>query len=207
MPGWPFFTADSSFSTPSLADLYGNGQTEIVEGGDSSPGLAYGVNYTAGGHLRVLGGGGNLICDHDTNQTVDSSPAVGNFLAGGGVGIAFGTGAYYGGASDTNMLFASDSHCNIVWGTNLGGITTSSPAIGDLEGDGNVEVVEGVDTGSSGLVWALNGSNGSAVGGWPQATAGRIIGSVTTADLTGGGYNDVLAPTTDGLDIFDGRTA
>jgi hypothetical protein len=207
LPGWPFFTADSSFSTPSLADLYGNGQTEIVEGGDSSPGLAYGVHYSAGGHLRVLGASGNLICDHDTNQTVDSSPAVGNFLGGGGTGIAFGTGSYYPGASDTNTLFASDTHCNIVWGTNLDGNTTSSPAIGDLEGDGNVQVVEGVDTGSGGLVWALNGSNGSAIPGWPQATSGRIIGSVVTADLTGGGYNDVLAPTTNGLVIFDGRTA
>ncbi len=207
LPGWPFFTADSGFSTPSLADLYGNGQTEIVEGGDSSPGLAYGVHYAAGGHLRVVGAGGNLICDHDTNQTVDSSPAVGNFLAGGATGIAFGTGSYYGGASDTDMLYASDSHCNIVWGSNLGGITTSSPAIGDLEGDGYTEVVEGVDTGSGGLVWALNGANGSAVSGWPQATSGRIIGGVTTADLTGGGYNDVLVPTTNGLDIFDGRSA
>ena len=28
-----------------------------------------------------------------------------------------------------------------------------------------------------------------------------------TADLTGGGYNDVLVPTTDGLGIFDGRSA
>ena len=68
-----------------------------MEGGDSSAGLAYGITYTPGGHLRVLGPGGNLICDHDTNQTVDSSPAVGNFLAGGQVGIAFGTGTYYGG--------------------------------------------------------------------------------------------------------------
>ena len=207
LPGWPFFTADSSFSTPSLADLYGNGQTEIVEGGDSSPGLAYGITYTPGGHLRVLGAGGNLICDHDTNQTVDSSPAVGNFLAGGQVGIAFGTGTYYPGASDSNTLFASDSHCNIAWRDNLGGSTTGSPAIGDLEGDGNVQVVEGADTGSGGLVWALNGSNGAAMPGWPQATSGRIIGGVTTADLTGAGYNDVLVPTTNGLVIFDGRSA
>ena len=43
--------------------------------------------------------------------------------------------------------------------------------------------------------------------GWPVATSGRIIGGVTTADLTGGGYNDVLVPTTDGLVIFDGRSA
>ncbi len=207
LSGWPFFTADSGFSTPSLADLYGNGQTDVVEGGDSSPGLAYGVHYTAGGHLRVLGPGGNLICDHDTNQTVDSSTAVGNFLAGGQVGIAFGTGSYYPGASDSNTLFASDSLCNIVWRTNLGGNTISSPALGDLEGDGNVQVIEGADTGSGGLVWALNGANGAAMPGWPQATSGRIIGGVTTADLTGGGYNDVLVPTTNGLVIFDGRSA
>jgi hypothetical protein len=207
LPGWPFFTADSGFTTPSLADLYGNGQTEVVEGGDSSPGVAYGQTYTAGGHLRVLGSGGNLICDYDTNQTVDSSPAVGNFLAGGQVGIAFGTGSYYAGASDSNTLFGSNSHCGIVWRSNLGGTTTGSPAIGDIEGDGNVEVLEGANTSSGGLVWALNGANGAAVPGWPQRTSGQIIGGIVTADLTGGGYNDVLVPTTNGLVIYDGRTA
>ncbi len=207
LPGWPFFTADSGFTTPSLADLYGNGQTEVVEGGDSSPGVAYGQTYTAGGHLRVLGSGGNLICDYDTNQTVDSSPAVGNFLGGGQVGIAFGTGSYYPGASDSDTLFGSNSHCGIVWRSNLGGTTTGSPAIGDIEGDGNVEVLEGANTGSGGLVWALNGANGGAVPGWPQRTSGQIIGGIVTADLTGGGYNDVLVPTTNGLVIYDGRTA
>ncbi len=209
LPGWPFFTADSGFTTPSLADLYGNGQTEIVEGGDSTAGVANGQTYTNGGHLRVLGAGGNLLCSHDTNQTVDSSPAVGNFLGGGQMGIAFGTGTYYPGASDSNTLFASDANCNIVWRDNLGGNTTSSPAIGDLLGDGNVQVIEGTGTGtgSGGEVWALNGSSGAALPGWPQPTAGRIIGGVVTADLTGGGYNDVLVPTTSGLEIFDGRTA
>ncbi|MGH9081003.1 MAG: hypothetical protein ACRDYE_13210, partial [Acidimicrobiales bacterium] len=207
LPGWPFFTADSGFTTPALADLYGNGQTEVVQGGDSTAGLANGVQYANGGHLRVLGPGGNLICDHDTNQTVDSSPAVGNFLAGGQTGIAFGTGSFYPGASDSNTLFGSDSHCNIVWRTNLGGNTVSSPAIGDLEGDGNVEVVEGADTGTSGSVWAVNGANGSPMPGWPQTTPGRVIGGVVTADLTGGGYNDVLVPTTAGLVIYDGRSA
>ena len=27
-----------------------------------------------------------------------------------------------------------------------------------------------------------------------------------TADLTGGGYQDVIVPTTDGIDIFDGSS-
>jgi hypothetical protein len=207
LPGWPFFTADSGFSTPAIADLYGNGQNEIIEGGDSSPGLAYGVTYTAGGHLRILGSGGNLVCDHDFNQTVDSSPAVGNFLANGAVGIAVGTGTFYGGASDSNMLFGMNPQCNVVWGANLGASTTSSPAIGDIEGNGTTQVIEGTDTGSGGQVWAINGANGSAIPGWPQPTSGPVIGSVVTADLTGLGYNDVLAPTTGGLDIFDGRSA
>jgi len=207
LPGWPFFTADSGFTTPSLADLYGNGQTEIVQGGDSTAGNAYGVQYQNGGHIRVLGTGGNLICSHDTNQTVDSSPAVGNFLGGGAVGIAFGTGNYYGGVSDSNKLFATDSHCNVVWRVDLGGNTQPSPAIGDVLGNSTEQVIEGVDTGSGGLVWALNGSNGSALPGWPVPTVGRIIGGVTTADLTGAGYNDVLVPTTQGLVVIDGRSA
>jgi len=207
LPGWPFFTADSGFTTPSLADVYGNGQTEIVQGGDSTAGNAMGQQYGNGGHLRVLGAGGNLICNYDTNQTVDSSTAVGNFLGGGAVGIAFGTGSYWPGASDTNTLFASDSHCNIAWRDNLGGNTVSSPAIGDVLGNSGEQVVEGVDTGTGGLVWALNGANGAALPGWPVATPGRVIGGVALADLTGGGYNDVLVPTTAGLEIFDGKSA
>ena len=207
VPGWPFFTADSGFTTPSLADLYNNGQTEVVTGGDSSTGWADGQHYTAGGHLRVIGSGGNLICSYNTNQTVDSSTAVGNFLAGGGTGIVFGTGNFFPGAPDTNMLFASDNHCNIQWRVDLGGNTVSSPAIGDVLGNGGEQVVEGVDTGSNGVVSVLNGANGQQLPGWPVTTPGRIIGGVTLADLTNGGYNDVLAPTTDGLEIFDGKTA
>jgi hypothetical protein len=207
LPGWPFFTADSAFTTPALADLYGNGQTEIVEGGDSTAGVANGVTYTNGGHLRVIGGGGNLICSHDVNQTVDSSPAVGNFLGGGAMGIAFGTGSFYPGASDSNSVFGADANCNIAWKTNLGGNTVDSPAIGDTVGDGSEQVIEGADTGSNGSVWVLNGANGQPLPGWPQTTPGRIIGGIVTADLTGGGYNDVLVPTTSGLVIYDGKTA
>jgi len=207
LPGWPFFTADSGFTTPSLADLYGNGQTEVVQGGDSTAGNALGQQYGNGGHLRVLGAGGNLLCHLDTNQTVDSSTAVGNFLGGAATGIAFGTGSFYPGAPDTNKLFAADSHCNVVWRTDLGGNTISSPAIGDILGNASEQVVEGVDTGSGGLVWALNGSSGNALPGWPVSTPGRVIGGVVLADLTGGGYNDVLVPTTSGLEIYDGKSA
>ena len=50
----------------------------------------------------------------------------------------------------------------------------------------------------------LNGTNGAVV--WSAPTSGQVIGSPVTADLTGGGYQDVIVPTTNGIDIYDGRS-
>ena len=48
LAGWPFFSADSVFSTAATADLYGDGQQELVVGGASSEGLAMGQAYSRG---------------------------------------------------------------------------------------------------------------------------------------------------------------
>jgi len=210
LSGFPWFQADSNFTTPALADVYSNGQTDIVEGGDSSPGTAYGHTYTQGGHLRVLSPTGNagtgnpaggLVCDDDVDQTVQSSPAVGEFLAGGAVGIVFGTGATFAGASTTDDLIAVNSHCQTKWTDKLDGTTTSSPALADVLGNGQLQVVEGTRGNS---VYVLDGATGHT--DWHADAAGQVIGSVVTADLTGGGYQDLLVPTTGGVQVFDGRS-
>jgi PQQ-like domain len=204
LTGWPFFTADSTFSTAAAADLYGTGQTDLVAGGASTAGAALGQIYPQGGHLRILNSEGGLICHYDTNQEIDSSPAVGAFLSGGATGIVTGTGQYWAGASDTNTVQAFDTHCNRVWSTRLDGVTTSSPALAAVEGNGRPQVVEGTDTGSGGSVWVLDAATGQPI--WHQAVTGRVIGSVVTADLTDGGYQDLIVPTTFGTDVLDGRT-
>jgi outer membrane protein assembly factor BamB/ribosomal protein L24E len=211
LPGFPWFEADSNFTTPALADLYSNGQTEIVEGGDSTAGVAFGESYANGGHLRILSSNGNLgqpqpngglDCQYNTNETVESSPAVGEFFGSSStVGIVFGTGATYG-QSDTDKLIAVDSHCNLVWSAALDGNTKSSPALADVLGNGQLQVVEGTDNGTTGSVYALNGANGSTI--WKTQT-NRVIGSVVTVDL-GSGYQDVLAPTINGVVVLDGKT-
>jgi hypothetical protein len=203
LTGWPFFSADSVFSTAAAADLYGNGHTELVVGGASTHGFALGQGYHSGGHLRVLDSRGGLVCHADLNQEVDSSPAVGGFLAGGATGIAVGTGSFYAGATDSNVLNAFGSHCNLVWSDTLDGFTGSSPALADLSGTGALDVVEGTDNGAAGSVWALDGSDGSTL--WHVYVGGRVIGGVVTADLSGQGYQDVLVPTTHGVDVLDGR--
>ncbi len=53
-------------------------------------------------------------------------------------------------------------------------------------------------------IYVLNGTNGGTV--WSAGTTGEVIGSPVTADLTGGGYQDVIVPTTNGIEIFDGRS-
>ena len=203
-PGWPFFSADSVFSTAAVADLYGTGHDDFVFGGASTAGSAMGQDYSDGGHLRILSSTGTLICRADTDQEIDSSPAVGPILAGGLPGIVVGSGSFWSGASDTDTLTAYDPTCGQVWSDRLDGATSSSPALADVLGDGSLQVVEGTDTGSGGSVWVLNAASGAVE--WHEAVTGEVIGSVVTADLTGSGYQDLLVPTTHGVDVIDGRT-
>ena len=204
LPGWPFFTADSDFSTAAAADLYGTGHQDLIVGGASTAGSALGQDYRNGGHLRILSDRGALICHYDTTQEVDSSPAVGAFLAGGATGIVVGTGSFWPGASDTDVLSAFDVRCGRVWTDRLDGSTASSPALAAVEGDGRLQVVEGTDTGTGGSVWVLDAASGAVL--WHRPVSGRGIGSVVTADLTGDGYQDLLVPTTGGVDVLDGRS-
>jgi len=205
LTGWPFFSADSVFSTAAAGDLYGNGQEELVVGGASTAGSAMGQSYSNGGHVRVLDAQGALIYDYDTNQEVVSSPAVGGFLANGATGIAVGTGTYYPGTTDTDTVKAFTTRLGPVWSETLDGPTSSSPALADVEGNGQLDVVEGTETGRlTGSVWVLDGANGSTV--WEVPAVSRIIGSVVAADLSGGGCQDLLVPTVHGVEVLDGRS-
>jgi hypothetical protein len=203
LTGWPFFSADSNFSTAAIGDLYGDGQNELVEGGDSTAGNAYGVQYSNGGHVRVLSSEGRLLCDYDTSQTVDSSPAVGQFLSGGAVGIVVGTGSEYHNAPMDQVLGLTN-RCGLTWTATLDGTTQGSPALVDALGNGGLQVAEGTITGrSTGSLWLLNGANGATI--WKTTGLSPIYGSPVTVDL-GQGYQDLLVAVSNGFDILDGRT-
>ena len=209
LAGFPWFSADSGFSTPALADLYGNARTDIVEGGDQTAGLAYGVEYTQGGHMRILAPTGNagtgsptggLDCEANPDVGVESSPAVGGFLAGGATGIVVGTGTTFKG-SDTDKVLAFDSHCHIVWQAHLDGMTESSPALADVQGHGTLDVLEGTDGGpGGGSVYALDATTGSVI--WSRPV-GAVHGGVATADL-GRGHQDVIVASTHGAEVLAG---
>ena len=202
--GWPQFSADSVFSTAAVGDLYGTGSDDFVSGGASSTGFAYGYHYADGGHLRIYNDHGGLVCSATTNEEVDSSPAVGPILPGGAYGIATGTGSFFPGASDEDTVKVFDTRCNPVWSDTLDGLTGGSPALADIQGNGQLAVIEGTASSiTTGSVWALNATTGQPI--WHTAALGAVYGSVTTADL-GTGYQDVIVPTDLGVEILDGQT-
>ena len=223
LPGFPWFSGDGDYATPALADLYGSGKTDIVNAGGQTAAIAYGTQYVQGGHVRVLSPMGNAgtkspnggsICDYYPDQSVESSPAVGRFLAGASAntsanastseGIAVGTGDYFPGAPDTDMVLALTSHCKLVWSARLDGLTTSSPALANISGNGKLAVVEGTNNQhGGGSVYALTGSNGAVI--WRQPVNGEVIGGVVTANL-GAGYQDVIVASTGGAEVLDGRS-
>ena len=203
--GWPQFSADSVFSTAAAGDFYGTGTDDFAVGGASSAGFALGTHYSNGGHVRIYNDHGGLVCSANTDEEVDSSPAVGPILPGGAYGIATGTGTFYPGAGDENTVKVYDTKCNQAWSRTLDGSTGGSPALADVQGNGQLAVVEGTVTGpSSGTVWALNAATGALI--WSRTLPGAVLGSVTSADLTGSGAQDLIVPTNNGFYILDGPT-
>ncbi len=209
LAGWPFLNADSDFTTPAIADLYSNGHNEVIEGGDSTANAVARDQlnnlYPSGGHIRVLSSTGALLCEYQANQVVQSSPAVGQFLTGGQVGIVAGTGTFYSGASDTDTLIAVNSNCGQAWKTTLDGSTVAAPALVNALGTGSLQVAEATNYNSlqSGSAYLINGATGQVI--WRTPLLGGVEGGLASIDL-GSGYQDLVAATTAGVEILDGKS-
>jgi hypothetical protein len=207
--GFAWLQADTNFSSPALADLNGDGHTEIIEGGDSTRGVAGTYHYGNGGHIRILGPMGNtnkkyanegLRCQYNTTQVVQSSPAVGGFLAGGKIGIVVGTGSFYKNTSDSHRLIAIDTNCKKIWSVVMKGNTHPSPAIADVDGSGTLDVVT---TSEKNDVRALRGSDGKGM--WTKQLPDTTVGSVVTFQAPGAKFQYVVVPSIHGIYILDGR--
>src|SRR5438105_13902349 len=82
---------------------------------------------------------------------------------------------------------AKAATASLKWSVTTGKIGESSPLIVNLDGQNDV-VIGSTDN----KVYALHGSNGSAVGGWPKPTTSPIGSSPAAADTNGDGKPEVF---------------
>jgi hypothetical protein len=209
LSGFPYFVDDTIWSSPALYDIDHDGRLEIFIGNDQTAG---GPDNWQGGELRALDWQNGVVREiwkRQISDVIQSSPAIGDINGDGRPDVIVGAGNAFNSIDSHRVwAFSAATGANLTgWPVTTGGVTFSSPALGDLDGDGRPDVVIGT---SDGFVHALKGNGGHL---WavhlPFGTirpGGAVNASPIIADMNGDGHNDVGVGNDWGFFILDGRT-
>ncbi|MBI4597804.1 MAG: S8 family serine peptidase [Candidatus Omnitrophica bacterium] len=196
MPGWPKMLGNNGISQPVLADLDGDGKQDIIVS------ISEIVNNQVTFALRVLRGDGSAFPGWPQATAGSSRLCVGN-LAGDAKPelVAVGNDNYL-------RVFQTDGTALPGWPRSFG---FSNPAwvstctIGDIDGDGQQEVVVPASDGSTqNFLYAFR-ADGTLLSGWPKSHVDYFQSPALT-DLDRDGHVDVIAMApyegTAGVDVY-----
>jgi hypothetical protein len=238
---WYYHAADTVVSSPVFANVDDDPQLELVVGADISANQAYGT--TDGGWLyafdtqarfplRIEFGTGYLWRTSNLGQTIWSSPSIGDVLPDEpGAEIVIGSGCFFPGGNSNKsgkwvkIFRARDGVELQTLNAPAGGACVqSSPALGDIDDDGKLEVVVTMgwieDSGSDGLSRIVAWDPETPTPKWsmvPHSPSrppldpvgndqnGGDLQSAVIADLDGNGSLEVLAANFWSVVVLDGR--
>ena len=185
--GWPRFVYDSVWTSPVVGDLDKDGLPEVVVGVDSHLDPYHGS--IDGGAIYVFNHDGTLFGNFPKyfNEIFQSSPALVDLDDDGYLDIVIGGGNYYGG-SDGYKLHVLDRFGDYLsgWPKATGAAITGSPAVADIDNNGDLEVVVG-SRDTKLYAWHHDGASVSGFPLIPKVYNGNIYPkySVAAADMNG----------------------
>jgi hypothetical protein len=191
---WSYHNADTIWSSAAMADLNGDGYLEIITGADISAGgvLPDGTIPETGGFMYIFDRFGNKLVRNWIPGAIYSSPSIGDLEGDGDLEIVVGMQRPEETRHLPGHVYVWDHNGNIVPGwpreTSLK-IGVSSPGLGDVDGDGDLEIFIGSE---DGRVYGFH-HNGNTVAGWPtEPFSYEVRSSPTVADYDGDGELEVL---------------
>ncbi len=182
LPGWPFETGGQITASPVIANLDGAGLPEVVVTSESDS-----VHVLTAGGERLPGWPQAAVVNSVTGRT--PSPVVVDLDQQGGLEV---------------VVVANDGRLHVwdaagqplpVWGGVMFdaaavalGTSESTPTVGDIDGDGALEVVVG---GEDGRVYAWN-ADATLAAGFPIVTGGEVRSSIAIGDPDGDGLVELV---------------
>jgi hypothetical protein len=207
---WRRFLEDTLWSSPVVADIDRDGRPEIVLGGDIYAGNN--IHQPYGGLVWVLKRDGSTYPGYPRStpgQTVWSSPAVADLNGDGYPEVVVGTGANWPEPAGRRVdAFTARTRANLPgWPVSVDGRVVASPAIGDIDDDGQLEVTFASDGGwvyayerTGARKWrACNATSATACRQGYSTKAGTSI-----ADVDGDGRQEVVSALDKDIRVFDG---